>query len=378
MEKKDLQIVYQHSVWRKFCNNKLALAGFIFICTITFIALLGYLIIPDKTPFSNNQCLEIAAQKPGYSALFFKKPTNGNISNVTIFHTLVYGKKSTYELVPIDTFYVEKGFLVVHKLNDPQEKIFYMKIPITQYQNNSVYNEGEFIKTYITKHTFLLGTDRFGRDVLSRLVIGARISLAVGLIAVFISLIIGVSLGAIAGYYRGWTDKIIMWFVNVTWSVPTLLMVIALTMVLGKGFWQMFVAVGLTMWVEVARIVRGQVLGIREKEYIEACRAMGFNSARIIIKHILPNILGPIIIISAANFASAILIESGLSFLGIGIQPPIPSWGNMIKDHYGYIILDKAYLAIFPGLAIMLLTLAFSFVGNGLRDAFDSKSINLQ
>jgi len=147
-------------------------------------------------------------------------------------------------------------------------------------------------------------------------------------------------------------------------------------MALGKGFWQVFIAVGLTMWVEVARVVRGQVLSIREKEFIEACKALGYSSFRILFKHIIPNIMSPVIVISAANFASAILVEAGLSFLGIGVQPPIPSWGTMIKDHYGYIIVDLAYLAIIPGLAIMFMVLAFILVGNGLRDALDTKTVD--
>jgi peptide/nickel transport system permease protein len=164
-----------------------------------------------------------------------------------------------------------------------------------------------------------------------------------------------------------------MWLINVIWSIPTLLMVIAITLVIGKGFWQIFIAVGLTMWVEVARVVRGQVLSVREKEYVEAAHALGFGHARIIFKHILPNVISPVIIISAANFATAILLEAGLSFLGIGVQPPIPSWGTMIKEHYGYIIMDKAYLAILPGLAIMFLVLSFTLVGNGLHDALDTR-----
>lgn len=229
----------------------------------------------------------------------------------------------------------------------------------------------EIPKEFISEKTFLLGTDKFGRDLLSRMLIGMRVSLSIGFVAVFISLIIGLSLGAIAGYFGGKTDAFIMWLINVTWSIPTLLLVIAITLALGKGFWQVFIAVGLTMWVEVARVVRGQVLSVKEMQYITAARALGFKNFRIITKHILPNAIAPVIIISAANFASAILIESGLSFLGIGAQPPIPSWGGIIKDHYAHIILGKPFLALIPGLAIMSLVTAFMLIGNALRDALD-------
>jgi peptide/nickel transport system permease protein len=152
------------------------------------------------------------------------------------------------------------------------------------------------------------------------------------------------------------------------------LLVIAITLALGKGFWQVFIAVGLTMWVEVARVVRGQVMSVKQMQYVNAAKALGFNNFRIITKHILPNSMAPVIIISAANFAAAILIESGLSFLGIGAQPPMPSWGGIIKDHYSYIILGKPYLAIIPGLAIMSLVTAFMLIGNALRDALDVKN----
>ena len=221
------------------------------------------------------------------------------------------------------------------------------------------------------KKTFWFGTDRFGRDYLSQLMIGTRVSLSVGLISVIISLVIGIFMGAVGGYYRGWVDNVIVWLINVIWSIPTLLLVIAITFALGKGFWQVFIAVGLTMWVEVARVVRGQILGIREKEYVEAARALGFSDFRIIFHHILPNVMAAVIVISAANFASAILMEAGLSFLGLGVQPPVPSWGSMIKENYGYIVLDYAYLAVLPGIAIMLMVLAFMLMGNALRDALD-------
>ena len=189
-----------------------------------------------------------------------------------------------------------------------------------------------------------------------------------------ISLIIGVLLGSLSGYYSGNIDRLIMWVINVTWSIPTLLLVIAITLALGKGLWQVFIAVGLTMWVDVARVVRGQVMIIKERQFITAARVLGFSDLRILINHILPNIVSPLIIISAANFAASILIESGLSFLGLGAQPPMASWGSIIKDHYNYIILGKPMLALIPGICIMSLVMAFMLLGNKLRDRLDVKN----
>jgi peptide/nickel transport system permease protein len=267
----------------------------------------------------------------------------------------------------VNSFTKKGDSLVVQKFVDEgiEERVAY---PIRLVQMNSAPGGDPY---NMETRTFWLGTDKYGRDILSRLVVGVRVSLAVGLITVLISLSIGVLLGALAGYFRGRVDEIIMWLINVIWSIPTLLLVFAVTLMLGKGFWQVFVAIGLTLWVNVARIIRGQVLGVREREYVEAARALGYSHGRILFRHILPNVMGPVLVVAASNFASAIVIEAGLSFLGVGVQPPQPSWGLMIKENYNFIITHNPMLALAPGLAIMLLVLAFNLLGNGLRDALN-------
>ncbi len=365
------------SRWSKFTANTLALLGLVFIIFVCIVAILGYLITPDKSPNANEQFLELSARKPMTEVTFLKLPEKSQQSQ-SFLKTMLYGKNPDYTAIPIDSFYIKSDKLIVFPIDKSKDLSDSLVFTANQLKFDKQVKTSEFAQyvnqKLISKKKFILGTDRMGRDLLSRLIIGARISLAVGFAAVVISLIIGIILGSVAGYYRGLIDSIVMWFINVSWSIPTLLLVISLSLVLKKGFLQIFVAIGLTMWVDVARIIRGLIISLREKEYIEACRAMGFSDFRIIARHIFPATIGPLVIISAANFASAILIESGLSFLGLGVQPPVPTWGSMIKEHYGYIILDKAYLAILPGLLIMLLTLAFTFVGNGLRDVFDSRS----
>jgi peptide/nickel transport system permease protein len=181
-------------------------------------------------------------------------------------------------------------------------------------------------------------------------------------------------LGAFAGYFRGKSDAVIMWFINVIWAFPSILFIIALSVVLGKGYWQSFVAIGLTGWVEIARIVRGQFFSLRETEYVEATRALGYKSPRIIFKHMLPNSIGPIIVTGTAGLATAIIFEASLSFLGLGVQPPTASWGQMVFDGYKYIVAGTNYgLALYPSIAIMLTVFAVNLIGDGLRDALDPK-----
>ncbi|MEO7984462.1 MAG: ABC transporter permease [Bacteroidota bacterium] len=350
---------FQSAAWRRLKKNKGGIFGLVVIGIAVLIAVFAYFIAPDPSPFANRIILEIGGSKPGFKQSFIKVKKDKNVANSSFFKQLIDGKEDVYYYVPIVSHEQKGDSMIVQKFIDEG------------LSERQAYHSAQTAPAPVITNKFILGTDKYGRDILSRIVVGTRVSLSVGLITVIISLSIGLILGSLAGYFRGRTDDVVMWFINVIWSIPTLLLVFAITLALGKGFWQVFIAVGLTMWVNVARLVRGQVLGVRELEYIEATRALGFSNFRTIVRHIWPNIMGPVMVIAASNFASAIVIETGLSFLGVGVQPPQPSWGLMIKENYNFIITQNPMLALAPGFAIMLLVLAFNLLGNGLRDALN-------
>jgi len=368
------------------------------------ISLLGYLIMPDQTPDSNDGAVQIQKLPPGSQVTFLKIRKNRIIEQQDIFKKALYGQESDYMIVPILDYQIEHLYVrarIFGKKNYYKEysildavKIKNGTAPIINDEDTglttiifeNVYGEKEsilledlvheFEKNNFESRMYLLGTDKMGRDMLSRLLFGTRISLSIGFIAVLISMLLGMSLGSMAGFFGGKTDMFILWFMSVTWSIPGIILVIAISMALqSRGVWVAFVAVGLTMWVEVARVMRGQIMTIKEKLYVEAARAFGIKNFRIVFVHILPNIAGPLIVIATANFAAAILLEAGLSFLGLGVQPPTPSWGVMIYEGFQSIgTKNSLHLILFPGLAICILVLSFNLLGNGLRDAYDPKT----
>lgn len=382
--------------------------GLYVILVTCLVGIAGYLIMPDSTPDANDGAIQIQKKLPGFAVTFLLIRKDYEVVNKNIVHKAVSGQESPYIKIPVVEYRISNDTVYYQEFGRPGEIRHMPLVPavfplhigdsnlLGEGQNYLVSNdevmyvdlEGQLQRTSleevqqmfeennVQQKKFLLGTDRAGRDLLSRLIFGARISLSIGVIAVFISLVLGLSLGSLAGFFGGKTDQFILWFMSVAWSIPGIMLVIAISIAMqSRGIWVAFVAVGLTMWVEVARVVRGQIISIREKTFIEAAKALGMGNFRIIYAHMLPNIMGPITVIATANFAAAILLEAGLSFLGLSVQPPTPSWGNMIFE--GFILLgtkNSWHMIVFPGLAISLIVLSFNLLGNGLRDAIDPKT----
>ena len=334
-------------VRRRLWQNRPAVAGLAFIALCALVALLGYWVLPDNSPNANHGFVQLQKQPPGFRAQLLRHSLPAAVLAArpapNIFRTWLHGREPDYEETPAATS------------------------PAHSFTSSPPHR--------LTK-TYLLGTDQAGRDELSRLLLGTRVSLGIGLVAVLISLALGMAVGAVAGYFGGSIDSLLLGLMTVVWSIPGIMLVIAISLALdSKGVWVSFVAVGLTMWVDVARVVRGQMLSLRSATFVEAGRVLGLPTRRLIARHLLPNMRGPLIVLATSNFAAAILLEAGLSFLGLGVQPPAPSWGLMVKEGYDLLGTEAGlWLTGLPSLAISLLVLSFNLLGNGLRDAYDPKT----
>lgn len=388
-EKKQFANPQTAKVFSRFIANTGAMFGVVTLFYACVLFVIAHLIAPDPTPNAGFQINEIAFKPPGFHITVLNVPLEIEQPQTSFFKWLTDGKNLPYRQVPIENHWLQGDSLLVERyLGDGvagDTLQFAVQKIIPGYRAAEAVDQME--RYAISHRYFLFGTDDLGRDYLSRVLLGVRVSLAVGCIAVFIALVIGIPVGAAAGFYKKEppkvrifkrryvfpVDSLLMWTMSVIWAIPALLLVFPIVFAFGQQFYTIFIAVGLTMWVDIARIVRGQVMQVREMEYITATKNFGFSNFRTVFLHILPNIIGPVIVITAANFAYAILTEAGLSFLGIGVQPPAPSWGLMILKYKDNLITDP-YLALIPGTAITVLVLAFFMIGNGLRDALDIKS----
>ena len=333
--------------WKRLRKNRGAVVGMWMIIVLIVVALFAPWISPMEP---NAQVLEY----PSKPSMF-----RGNV--ILKKNPL---RESEPFVIAVESF-TQRGDSVEYR--DPMKRAFVV------HRSSLV---GSDQNQWHKQPVYLLGSDKYGRDILSRIFYGARIALLVAVISETMSILIGILLGALAGYFRGRVDDGIMWFTNVVWSFPTVLLVIAFSVILGNGVWQCFVAIGLTGWVDLTRVVRGQFLALREAEFIEATRAFGFGTLRIIFRHLLTNTLGPITVIATAGLANAITFEASLSFLGLGVQPPTASWGKMIQDGIAFLFVGQSLeLVLYPCIILGMTVYAFNLFGDGLRDAIDPKTM---
>jgi len=343
--------------YKSFIGNKPAVVAALYLVASVFLAVFGYVVAPDNAPDANTQLSTTSHASPGTTVhLLALQPVLQQTSPRRI-HRLFNGTPLPYLPVAIVPGSLRMSDDSLWAASVEQPSVAFAVHQANLWQKHQP----------VVIRTYWLGSDAFGRCILSRLILGFRVSLSVGALAVGLALVIGVFMGALGGYAGGRTDDVVMLIVNVVWSVPTLLMVFAVVMALGRSLLVVFVAVGLTLWVDVARLVRGQMMSLRNQPFAEAAYNLGLPPWRIILRHLIPNLIGPLLVVLSGCFATAILLESGLSYLGFGVQPPTPSWGSLLNEHYGLALSGQWTPALAPALTIALTVWAFYALGNGIK-----------
>ncbi len=311
------------------------------------IAIFSYAIIPDKSANANTQIPQLALKPVGFETEAIKKIIKPNTNN--FIEKLIYGSNELAIYFPLKN---------KKQVNDT--------IIITDYYNKQ--RKFPLKEVKIVKLKFLLGTDNLGRDFFSRVILGARISLFVGVMAMLLSSLLGFFLGSVAGFAGGRIDNFLQWIMGTLWTLPSVLLALILSFVFGAGIKNLIITIALVSWIDTARIIRGKTIELKHREFVSAAHALGLPQLRILVKHIFPNLRETLIIVSISTLSSAVLLEAGLSFLGFGVEPPTPSWGQLISENYPYLMIDSLqHLAIFPGIAISLLIVSLFGLYNSYK-----------
>lgn len=361
------------SIWQKLRCRRAATLSLYTIAAAFLLAIFAYALAPDESPNANRALKELSAKHSGFSALFLKQPLPEPAHTSSPIKQFFAGSPPAYKLIPISSFFFARDTIVAeHYLGAGRGETLSVPLrtllPAMAAKRNLGQQQVYIFNHNISRHTFILGTDANGRDILSRLLVGTRVSLTVGLVAVLLSLPIALLLGTLAGYYRGWLSALVRYVMDVLGAIPVPLLAFAITLCIGRGLVQVCLAIGLIMWVSSGRLIRNRVEVLKEKDYVHASRMLGLSRGRILLRHVVPE-LGPLLLaLAASGFANAILIEAGLSFLGIGIQEPVPSWGLMVREGFLFMGAAKGVLLFVPGLAVVMLGLAFNTLSRALRD----------
>lgn len=360
---------------KRLKRDKIAILGGVIIVLMVLLSVFAPLIAPyDPNMQFNNGTTAYGMPLPlnSYSKKIVAVRNNTD-SDFTVRSSIVFtDSENKIKFRTVGNTRSKKGEATVEFPVSPVSmKDSYINSEMNIITSDRVNSEFKSMTLKNDKH-FILGTDSSGRDSLSRLIWGARVSLQVGMLSIGVATIIGILMGLISGYFGGWVDMVIMRFTDIMMSVPDLLLVMAIVAIKGPSLWIIVVSIGVVSWTGIARLVRSQVFTVKEMEYVEAAKACGAGSGTILFKHLLPNVIAPVIVIATMGIAGAIMTEAALSFLGFGVKVPTSSWGSMVNEGLGF-FRDAAWVPIIPGVAIAISVFAFNLFGDGVRDAIDPK-----